>query len=189
MSNASRKGFQRLSHSIHSFPHTHTHTHTHTLTHIHTHSHSHSHSHTHTHTHTHSHTHTHTHTYTYTHSHTSGDVVGECGFGFFNCSAGGCIDINLVCDGSYDCLEDGDNSDEEGCRKLKLYERPGEKEKERKRGREGGREREWEWERGRGGGGRDRIREGRRERETKTEKNVEYDDGVLPRRSEHATAD
>ena len=85
--------------------------------------------------------------------------MGECGFGFFNCSAGGCIDINLVCDGSYDCLRDGDNSDEEGCRKLKFnfYDRPREKEGEKERegrmekGGERGRERESEGEGGREG--------------------------------------
>ena len=54
-------------------------------------------------------------------------MVGECGFGFFNCSAGGCIDINQVCDGLSDCQQDGDMSDEEGCRKLR------ERERERKR--------------------------------------------------------
>ena len=76
---------------------------------------------------------THTHTYT----HTTGDVIGECGFGFFNCSSGGCIDINQVCDGRPDCLVIGDNSDEEGCRKLlrvlEREEREGGRERERER--------------------------------------------------------
>ena len=45
-----------------------------------------------------------------------GMVVVDCGFGYFNCTAGGCIDISVVCDGSYNCREDGDHSDEEGCR-------------------------------------------------------------------------
>ena len=84
-------------------------------------------------------------------------MVGECGFGFFNCSAGGCIDVNLVCDGTNDCLEDGDNSDEEGCRKLRLCEREGKRERERER--EGERERGGE---GEGEGGREREREGER---------------------------
>ena len=78
-------------------------------------------------------------------------MVGECGFGFFNCSAGGCIDVNLVCDGTNDCLEDGDNSDEEGCRKLRLCEREGKREREREREGGGGR-----------GRGREREREGER---------------------------
>ena len=43
-----------------------------------------------------------------------GEVMGECGFGFFNCSHGGCININNVCDGILDCT-DGDHSDESDC--------------------------------------------------------------------------
>lgn len=38
-----------------------------------------------------------------------------CGFGMFNCTNGGCININLVCDGDVDC--ESDESDEEDCRK------------------------------------------------------------------------
>ena len=45
-----------------------------------------------------------------------GMIVTNCGFGFFNCTGGGCIDIIVVCDGTYDCPEDGDQSDEEQCR-------------------------------------------------------------------------
>ena len=38
-----------------------------------------------------------------------------CGFGFFNCTTIGCININLLCDNSVDCP--ADSSDEDDCRK------------------------------------------------------------------------
>ena len=37
----------------------------------------------------------------------------------FNCTIGGCINVNLVCDGEVDCV--GDKSDEEDCRKLNTW--------------------------------------------------------------------
>lgn len=46
---------------------------------------------------------------------TAGQIEYDCIFGMVNCTNGGCINANLVCDGSVDCLSD--ESDEEDCRK------------------------------------------------------------------------